>query len=339
MQTGHRWLRLTAALVVAGALGAPGVRAEDTPADAPSAATAEHDCTWLPDLRCGRSGRPEGWRMPIVQPYLFEDPFITTGLYPYYLYHDFPDNSVFQGGHAQVVAVQARLAITDRLAFIATKDGYMWNDPNLSLLADDHGWMNIAGGFKYLLIRDDRYDFYLTPAIRYEAPTGSTDVYQGQGDGLVIPSVSAGWSPLENLHLIGDIGGEIPIDNELQSGSIFYHVYADYEVHPRFTPFVQLSGISWVNNGNGKFPITLKNNSKIPLSAAQAALGTGAFEAADVAVLGSEGISGKTLLTAAVGAHVKLADHLIWSFAYERAVTHYKGIFQQRVTTALAVEF
>jgi hypothetical protein len=35
--------------------------------------------------------------------------------------------------------VQARLAITDRLAFIATKDGYLWNDPHLSLLDDDHG--------------------------------------------------------------------------------------------------------------------------------------------------------------------------------------------------------
>jgi hypothetical protein len=116
-------------------------------------------------------------------------------------------------------------------------------------------------------------------------------------------------------------------------------VYADYEVHPRFTPFLQISGVSWTGDGNGEFPIMLKDNATIPLSLAQAALGTGPFEGADVANLGSENISGEDLVTAAIGAHFKLADHLIWSVAYERAISNHKGIFQQRVTTALAVEF
>jgi hypothetical protein len=297
------------------------------------------DCTWFPDLRCGREGgRPEGFRMPIVQPYLFEDPFITTGLYPYYVYHDFPNQSVFQGGHAQVVAVQARLALTDRLAFIATKDGYLWNDPHLALLDDEHGWMNIAGGFKYQLIKDDEHHFYVSPALRYEGATGSHDVFQGEGDGLVIPSISAAWG-IGDAHLIGGLGGQIPIDGRFQSSSIFYHLYLDYEVHPRFTPFVQISGLYWVESGDGTFPVALKNNVDIPLSLAQTALGTGRFEGADVANLGSPGVDNLDLVTAAVGAHVKLADHLIWSVAYERAITSHKGIFQQRVTTALVVEF
>jgi hypothetical protein len=237
------------------------------------------------------------------------------------------------------VALQARVALTDRLAFIATKDGYLWNSPQLDLLEDDHGWLNIAGGFKYLLIRDDRYDFYLSPAIRYEAPSGAADVYQGEGDGLIIPSVSAAWSPLENLHLIAGVGGQVPLDSTFQSSSVFYHVYADYQIHPRFTPFVQLSGMSWTGDGNGEFPITLRNNAQIPLSLAQVALGTGPFDGADVANLGSEDISGKDLLTAAIGAHVMLTDHLVWSVAYEHEISSHEGIFEQRVTTALAVEF
>ena len=199
--------------------------------------------------------------------------------------------------------------------------------------------MNIAAGFKYLLIRDDRYNFYLSPAIRYEAPTGARDVYQGEGDGIVTPSVSAAWSPLENLHLIADVGGQVPVDPGFQSNSVFYHVYVDYQVHPRFTPFIQFSGTTWTGNGDGTFPITLKNNSTIPLSLAQAALGTGPFDGADVANLGSEDISGSTLLTMAVGAHVKLMDHLIWSAAWEHVISGHKGIFDQRVTTALSVEF
>jgi hypothetical protein len=306
---------------------------------APAAAEQEAGCTWLPDLRCGREGgRPEGFRMPIVQPYLFEDPFVTTGLYPYYLYHDYPNKSVFEGGHTEVVALQARVALTDRLAFIATKDGYRWNEPHLALLDHEEGWMNLAGGFKYQLVKDEERRFYLAPALRFEFDSGAHDVFQGQGDGLVIPSISAAWG-LGKAHLIGGLGGQIPIDGRLQSSSIFYHLYLDYEVHPRFTPFVQISGLYWVESGNGEFPVALKNNVDIPLGVAQAALGTDPFEGADVANLGSPGVDNLDLVTAAVGAHVRLADHLTWSIAYERAITSHKGIFQQRMTTALAVEF
>jgi hypothetical protein len=276
--------------------------------------------------------------MPIVQPYLFEDPFITTGIYPYYLYHDFPNQSVFQGGGAHVAAVQARLALTDRLAFIATKDGYLWNQPDLQLLDHEHGWMNIGGGFKYLLLKDDERRLYVSPALRYEAPSGSHDVFQGEGDGLVIPSISAAWG-IGRAHLIGGLGSQIPIDGRMQSSSLFYHLYLDYEVHPRFTPFVQISGLYWIESGDGSFPVALRNNVDIPLWVAQAALGTGPFEGADVADLGSRGVDNLDLVTAAVGAHFKLAEHLVWSVAYERAITSHKGIFQQRMTTALAIEF
>ena len=60
---------------------------------------AEEDCdAWFPDFNCERSGRFEGFHKPIVAPYLFEDPFITTNAVPYFLWHDFPEQSVFDGG-------------------------------------------------------------------------------------------------------------------------------------------------------------------------------------------------------------------------------------------------
>jgi hypothetical protein len=319
-----------AALVLLLGLATAAAAAEDA---------AASDCTWLPDLRCGREdGRPDGFRKPIVQPYLFEDPFVTTGLYPYYVYHDYPEQSVFQGGGAHVAAVQARVALTDRLAFLATKDGYLWNRPDLPLLDDEEGWMNVGAGFKYLLVRDDERRFYVSPSFRYEAPSGAHDVFQGEGDGLVIPSISGAWG-VGDAHLIAGLGAQIPIDGRMQSSSLFYHLYADYEVHPRVTPFVQLSGLYWIESGDGSFPVALRGNSDIPLGIAQAALGTGPFEGADVAVLGSERVDNLDLVTLAVGTHLKLAEHLVWSVAYERAITHSKGIFQQRMTTALVLEF
>jgi len=90
----------------------------------PLAARA-NDCSGLlPDFNCEREARPEGHVAPMSMPYLFEDPYITTELNLVGIYHDFPSDSVFDGGEAGVIALQARLALTERLAFIATKDGY-----------------------------------------------------------------------------------------------------------------------------------------------------------------------------------------------------------------------
>ena len=82
----------------------------------PALAHAEEQCPrWFPDFRCDREGRWEGWVSPVTMPYYFEDPFITTEVQAYGIWHEFPGRSVFQGGDAYVAALQARLAITDRL--------------------------------------------------------------------------------------------------------------------------------------------------------------------------------------------------------------------------------
>lgn len=84
---------------------------------------------------------------PVSSALYNETPFITTELRPMYIYHDIPDDSVVRGGYGHVVAVQARLAVTDRLGLIATKDGY--TDLHFSqALPDTDGFNNIALGAK-----------------------------------------------------------------------------------------------------------------------------------------------------------------------------------------------
>ena len=90
---------------------------------------------------------------------------------------------------------------------------------------------------------------------------------------------------------------------------------------------------------DGTAQIRLANGTRLPLSVVQTALGTGPFEGADVANLGSEDVNGLDLWTWAVGAHVPITDHLTLSVAYERPFSHHKGIFHQRVTTMVALEF
>jgi hypothetical protein len=319
-----------------------------------STALAEsEDCTWFPDIRCGRSGRWEGFEKPIVAFAQFEDPFITTGIYPYFAWHEYPSKSIMGGGELFDVSVQARVAITDKLAFIATKDGYVWNRPELELndvggsgsshvLPDTQGYLNIAAGLKYALIEDRENNFILSPALRIELATGSSDTFQGYGNGLWIPSVSAAWSPLEDLHLMAGVGGEIPFSRGKLSSSIFYHLYADYQVTERFQPFAQLSGIRWVESGRGELPVRTKLGGPLrdlTLTQAQDATGTGRNDGPDVLNLGSKGVDNQDLITFALGSHIPINKHVTFSIAYERPITTRKGIFKQRITTAMRFEF
>jgi hypothetical protein len=198
--------------------------------------------------------------------------------------------------------------------------------------------MNLAGGFKYVLVQQPEEPFILSAALRAEVPTGGQDVYSGGSDAIVIPSVSAAWG-LEDLHLIGGLGGQIPTDSNEYSTSGFYHLYADCTVAAWFQPFVQLSGMHWFDGGDGQRPVELSDGSVVTLDQATHAVGVGHFEGADVLNLGSKGVEGQDLVTAAIGTHVPLGRHMAFSVAYERPITERKDLFEQRVTTAVRFEF
>jgi hypothetical protein len=257
---------------------------------------------------------------------------------PYFLWHDFPEQSVFDGGATYVAALQLRVALTDRVAIIATKDGYAWNRNGNPLLEDSQGFMNLTAGVKLALWQDREAGQIVSGVLRLEVPTGSSDQYQGYGSGMVLPSLT-GALRTGPVRWMGDLGAQIPFNNTEQSSSLFYHLYAGLDVTPWLQPFAQLSGLYWIQSGNGELPIRLKTGGTLDLSTVQGALGTGRFEGADVANLGSEGVDNLDLLTAAIGVHVPLAEHVTFSVAYERPITHPTGIFQQRITSAVVLEF
>jgi hypothetical protein len=326
--------------------GASGGRRQRPAAEAPKPApapakpqAAADDCKWFPDFRCGRHGRWEGFEMPIDQPYLFEDPFITTGLVPVFIWHQFPVSSALGGGDLFVVALQARVAITDRLAFIATKDGYGWERPDRNILDDQEGWFNLAGGFKYALIQRPEDNFIMSAALRMEVGTGSSAIFEGQSGSVVfIPSLSAAWS-YDKLHLIGDVGGQAGTDSDLHSSQFFFHAYADYTVHKHFQPFIQFSGQRYTGSGQGERSVRLKGGGSLPMETARQALGLDTFEGVDVHNLGNAGVNENFLAYFGVGAHIPINKHFTFSVAWSRPITDRSDIYRQRVTTALRMEF
>jgi hypothetical protein len=292
---------------------------------------------WLPDLHCDRQGRYEGFVAPMASPFLFEDPFITTELSAWGVLHEYPNDSVFQGGEAWAGALQARLAITDRLAFIATKDGYVWHRPDNALLGDERGFLDVAAGLKYALIdRRDR-NFILSPSLRVEAPVGGSHVFSGNGDGTLIPALSLGWG-IENLHLLGDVGGRIPFDSDEQSTSLFYHLQLDYRLLEHLAPFVALSGYHWTGGGDGSLEVETALG-PVSLGDAQALLGTGAFEGVDLVNLGSSGMAGKHIHTLALGLRLPLGEHVSLGLAYEFPISGRRDLFERRTSVNLSYAF
>jgi len=310
----------------------------------PAAAEEGEDCpTWLPDFSCQREFRYEGFVAPVTMPYLFEDPFITTGANFVGIWHDFPQNGNSTGGpklklgEAGILALQLRLALTERLAFIATKDGLVFYDADDPVLKDDEDLTDITFGFKYALIEMKEDNFIFTPALRFQAPVGASRIFQGWGDGVFIPSATFAWG-LDDFHEIGGLGGQAAIDHDKNSDSFFYNLHLDYAVVPKFVPFLELNGMVWTRSGDGSANLRTKIG-KVPLATAQGLFGTGSFEGADYANLGSGGVTGNSLVTMAWGFRVPLTRNLSIGAAYERALEGKKNLFKQRVTVSTSFEF
>lgn len=305
--------------------------------------------TWFPDFRCDRDGRYEGFVPPMMHPYLFEDPFITTGLSLWGIWHEFPDDSIMNGGNdvpdelrsggdLWVAAAQARVAITDRVAFIATKDGWVDRNPGLRILDEDRGFTDITAGIKVAAIDDRENRFILSPSLRYQVDVGDHGVLQGNGDGVFIPDVSVGWG-LDRFHLLADFGGQFPIDTDAQSTSLFYHLHLDYAVHRFVVPFVELGGFHYLDGGDGSTLLKLRGGTHIDVATATAILNTDPEEGYDYANIGARGVANENVVAWAVGARFPLHEHLILGVAYERPLTQNKDVLGQRATVNATLEF
>jgi len=286
---------------------------------------------------CERHGRYDGFVNPVTAPYLFEDPFITTGLYAWGLVHQFPRESVFQGGHITVAALAARVALTDRLAILATKDGWADLDPDLAILGHHQGFTNITLGVKYALIDDPEHQLIVTPVLRFETPAGSADVFQGHDQGIWLPGLSIA-KGFDALHLMAHVGAEIPNDMGANSTFMFYDLHVDYGLLEHFVPFVELNAFHYLSGGDGSRKVGTDAGTLTVKQATQA-LKLQPFEGLDYANLGSDNVGGHFIATLGIGARIPLGRHASLGGAYEFPLTNRRDVFRQRFTASVTLEF
>lgn len=242
------------------------------------------------------AGKFKTYLPPVSSPLMNETPHITTEVRPIFWFHKIPQESLVGHGEVYLIAAQARVALTKRLGFIATKDGYAWINTKKAL-EDENGFANIAVGLKYALLYDPDHDFIFTVGTKYEAPSGNLDLndvhFQGTGKGLQDLFFSSE-KRFGKLGIENNFGWTIPYDTVRQSGLVHYHAHLDYELLPKFFPTFEFNGYTVANKGRKR------------------ALD---FEGVDVFNLGNNG--GGTVLTFAPGFRYKFNKHVQMGTAWE----------------------
>ena len=195
-------------------------------------------------------GRHSRYVPPVTNPILNETPYNTTEARLFYFYNRLPNDFVTSGGNVHLVALQLRLALTERLGFIATKDGYAHFDFD-EVLENESGFANIALGFKYVAYSEPESESILTAGLRYEIPINDLESdgieLQGDGNGFLNPFVT-GATTFGDIGLQASLGGNFALDTNDDTSILHYSLHADYEAFPGFFPLVELNGFSAIDN-------------------------------------------------------------------------------------------
>jgi hypothetical protein len=250
---------------------------------------------------------------PQSNPLFFEDPRTLTEVRFHFVHHKIPLNQpVLQGGEARFYAMQARIALTERLSIIATKDGYIDLNANNPAIGSPNGWADIAAGLKYNLIRDPECQRLLSGGFTYEIDLGTHRVFQGRGDGEFHFFLTGGQQIGSCAHWVSGSGFRIPTDSADRSQMWYWSNHFDYEFRPGWYAVYEVNWFHWMKSGAG-------------------ALGTSGFEGGDLFNLGSTGVAGNDIVTMSLGGRYKPKQNVELGVAYEAPVTERRDLLEHRI--------
>lgn len=264
--------------------------------DAPSRGLFESDRAF-----CGFIG-------PISNPILAKDPRSLTELRGLFVNNWFPEgNSVLGGGELQAYGLQARLALTDRLSFIADKDGYA--SLHARNLPHQNGWLNINAGLKYLLVRDVENQTLWSVGATYEPPTGESKVFQRIGSGLVTAFTTFG-QEFGDTHVLLNGGYQFGLKEGNYSDFLYGQIHVDRRFFGWLYPLAEFNFFGYTSGGRN-FP-------------------AGLGEGDGLINFGTNGRAGRTFVTFAVGLKAQVTRNLDVGVAWDTPLGD-KNITSQRL--------
>ena len=208
------------------------------------------------------------------------------------------------------------IALTDRLAFIATKDGYTWFDPGICA-GEEEGWNDIAVGATSAIIADKDLQLLFTGGLRYQFSSGTDEVFQGNADELSpFLSVGKGWG---DFYAEANVTYRFGLDQEETNDVFQWSLHADYEVFRGIAPLVELNGLMYTRDGE-RLDLTIGG--------------------LDYANIGSSDVAGDVVVWMGVGTTISLTPNASLGATYEFPLTDADDdIMEDRVTVALTLSF
>ena len=252
---------------------------------------------------------------PMTNPVFFEDPRTLTELRPIYIHHVVPQG--VGGGEINLMAVQIRAALTDRVSLVAAKDGYLTS----SNAVIDDGWADVSLGLKYTVLRDTCSGKLLSVGATYELPVGSHTAAQGNGDGEFHLYATGGTRIGDNMHYLAAAGLRLPADAADESKSMYLSQHLDYMVSKKFYLLTEMNWYSWFQGGNRGVP------------------GLPSVEGLDLFNLGAPDVAGNNIITMAWGAKYKPTSHQEIGLAYEIPISSRNDVLSNRLTVDYIIRY
>ena len=269
-------------------------------------------------LSQSNTAQGESWKdntiAPVTNPFYFEAAQVNTELRPVFIHHEIP-SSFLGGGDANVYGVQARWAVNDRLALIATKGGICDLDMPAAGI-NETGWADLGFGLKYAAVDDEEKQLLITPGLKLELPSGSGGIFQNNGDGEWNVFVSA-MKGFDDLHFTGSVGARIPNDNDEESSFLHWSAQVDYYTCKWFIPFIAFNSFTVISGGDGATSV----------------------EGYDLINFGSAAAEGDTYSAIGFGFRSRLHDRVDLGLSYENGVGSNEGIMDERYIVDMVIRF
>lgn len=243
---------------------------------------------------------------PMTNPVFFEDPRTLTEARAFFIQHRVPVAA--GGGEIQLLAMQFRAALTDRLSIVAAKDGFITSS---NALIDD-GWADVSLGLKYNLFANPQTQQLLSAGFSYELPVGSPRALQGNGDGEFHLYLTGGRQLGRYGHWLSASGFRLPTNPADESRMWYWSNHFDYEVRDRWYVLTEFNWFNWIGSGQ---------QTAVP-----------GVEGGDLFNFGSVGVSGNNIITNAVGFKYKSSPHREFGIAFEYPLTNRRDVIKNRLT-------
>ncbi len=282
------------------------------------------------------------WNDPITNPVYLDTATIKPQFDVVYMHQSLPSQIETAGGNnaqldgdMNVVSLQLEYPITERMAIVADKTGYIDLNPG-GIGQKQEGYADIAAGIKYAFWPLDMERLSCAARATVEIPFGDEQVLQDNGEGNISPALLATYQNQKGLicdrpmAINSVLGGIIPFNNNEESTMAYAGVSVAQQVTPWLTGMLEMNYFHVIEDGHGKADFS--SQPPVELST---------FEGGDLINLGADNAeTHRHFLTTAIGGRYQVTDGLSLGVAYEIPLTHNEhGLMEDRVTANVSYNF